>query len=208
MALRLGVAAEEEQANLLDRIDIAAALIDGSGRVLRSNGKFEGLLGSGLHLYRGRLSAERTDAQAALDRMIQAAIHRNDIQGLSPIALPRRACHLPLIVEAMPTVGLANDVFRFARAVLIVTDLAQQREADVAVLKSVFGLTPAEARPTARIASGMSVEEAAGALGISPGTARAHLKAIFSKTGTHRQSALVELVARLPRTRVPVDGGA
>jgi DNA-binding CsgD family transcriptional regulator len=45
----------------------------------------------------------------------------------------------------------------------------------------------AETRITERIAVGVSLEKAAEDLGISRETARNQLKAVFAKTGTHRQ---------------------
>jgi len=47
------------------------------------------------------------------------------------------------------------------------------------------------------MASGMSLEDAAEKLTIARQTARTQLKAIFMKTGTHRQSQLVALLSRL-----------
>jgi DNA-binding CsgD family transcriptional regulator len=60
-----------------------------------------------------------------------------------------------------------------------------------------FSLTPAEARLASLMASGMSLEDAAEKLTIARQTARTQLKAIFMKTGTHRQSQLVALLSRL-----------
>ena len=60
-----------------------------------------------------------------------------------------------------------------------------------------FDLTPAESRLAALLATGTSIASAAERLRISRETARNHLKAIFSKTGVHRQSELVTLVSQL-----------
>jgi DNA-binding CsgD family transcriptional regulator len=49
----------------------------------------------------------------------------------------------------------------------------------------------------ALIASGLLLEDAAQKLEIARETARNQLKAIFAKTGTHRQSELVGLVMRM-----------
>ena len=57
-----------------------------------------------------------------------------------------------------------------------------------------YGLTPAEAKLAVQLANGGSLEEAAEYLGISIHTARTHLKAIFAKTGTRRQSELVAML--------------
>ncbi len=44
------------------------------------------------------------------------------------------------------------------------------------------------------LANGLSLEEAAENLGIMRNTARAHLRAIFSKTGVRRQAELVRVM--------------
>jgi DNA-binding CsgD family transcriptional regulator len=44
-----------------------------------------------------------------------------------------------------------------------------------------------------KLANGLSLEEAAEAIGIRRNTARAHLRSIFSKTGVRRQTELVRI---------------
>jgi DNA-binding CsgD family transcriptional regulator len=68
------------------------------------------------------------------------------------------------------------------------------------VLVKLYGLTHAETRIIGLLASDLSLDAAAAALGISRTTARTHLKHIFEKTGTNRQSQLIKLVlSALPR---------
>lgn len=57
-------------------------------------------------------------------------------------------------------------------------------------LQIAFGLTPSEARVAELIAQGVSISEAAEELALSPETARSYSKAVFSKLGISRQSAL------------------
>jgi DNA-binding CsgD family transcriptional regulator len=64
------------------------------------------------------------------------------------------------------------------------------------------GLTPAEMRVAAMIAKGHGAKATAKKLGLSHETVRNHLKAIFAKTNTHRQSALAVLVVRM-EARLP-----
>ena len=49
----------------------------------------------------------------------------------------------------------------------------------------------------ALLTSGMSIDGVAERLRISRETARNHLKSAFFKTGTHRQSELINLVSQL-----------
>jgi DNA-binding CsgD family transcriptional regulator len=61
-------------------------------------------------------------------------------------------------------------------------------------LQSRFGLTPTEGRLALHLATGDSLRSAAARLDITYETARTHLKNIFVKTGTHRQSQLAILI--------------
>lgn len=61
-------------------------------------------------------------------------------------------------------------------------------------LQKIYALTPRECVVAVEIASGKNTREVAETLGISVGTVRVHVKRIFGKTGTNRQSQLVGLV--------------
>jgi DNA-binding CsgD family transcriptional regulator len=80
---------------------------------------------------------------------------------------------------------------------MILSDLERRCAPDMRLLSRAFGLSPAETRLAALIATGFSIERAVEELGIARETVRNQLKAIFAKTDTHRQSELVALLARL-----------
>ena len=65
---------------------------------------------------------------------------------------------------------------------------------DPDAIRDLFQLTRMEANLAVALASGGSLVEAADRLGIAHNTARAHLRAIFAKTGVRRQSQLVHLL--------------
>jgi len=72
------------------------------------------------------------------------------------------------------------------------------------LLRDIYQLTPAEIRLSQLLAGGHSLTEIAKQLGIRPNTARNHLKSIFSKTGSHRQSELVSLILSMsPALDIP-----
>jgi len=64
-------------------------------------------------------------------------------------------------------------------------------------LRTVHGLTAAEARVAVRIGRGASPKEVAAELGSSWYTVRSQLRQIFSKTERRSQSALTRLVTLL-----------
>jgi DNA-binding CsgD family transcriptional regulator len=67
-----------------------------------------------------------------------------------------------------------------------------------------FHLTEAERRLATCISSGTSLRDSAAQLGISYETARNQLKAVFAKTGTHRQAELVAMRAAMLTNRIPI----
>jgi len=58
-------------------------------------------------------------------------------------------------------------------------------------LEDIFGLTHAQARLVVLLFAGASLRSCAEELGIKYESARGYLKAVFEKTGTHRQAELV-----------------
>jgi DNA-binding NarL/FixJ family response regulator len=70
---------------------------------------------------------------------------------------------------------------------------------------ALFGFTAAEARVAGHVAAGGSRHEIAAAGGISDGTVKTHLSAIFDKTGARDQRALELLIRELSP---PLRGGA
>jgi DNA-binding CsgD family transcriptional regulator len=78
--------------------------------------------------------------------------------------------------------------------VLLVSDPEGKSVLPEERLRQAYGLTRAEAALTVRLVEGMSVREAARALGVTENTAKAQLKAVFAKLEVNRQSALVRRV--------------
>lgn len=87
--------------------------------------------------------------------------------------------------------------------ILFLADLDCSAAVDERLLREIYQLTPAEARVASEIVKGRSPHEAAEVLGVEVSTARSHLKHIFEKTETKRQSQLVQKIyaaaAFLPR---------
>ena len=66
---------------------------------------------------------------------------------------------------------------------------------DPVFLASMFDLTPAEARVASSLAQGLASPRLRTTFDISPETVESHLERIFDKTGTHRQSELLQYLA-------------
>ncbi|OHV81788.1 helix-turn-helix transcriptional regulator [Ensifer sp. LCM 4579] len=185
--------------DVLELVGRPAFLLGPQGSVARLNPAAEALIGSDFTLSRGVLRAVGRENNAALQRLVSAALappFPSTAPEERPVAI-RRTGRKPLIVRALPTIGLLSDVFAHTRALLLVDDLDELPAPPADALPSMFGLTRAETRVAASLAAGNELSQAAGALGISSGTARNHLKAIFAKTETHRQRELISLIHRI-----------
>ena len=71
-------------------------------------------------------------------------------------------------------------------------------------MRNLYGLTPAETRLVARLATGEGLPEASRQMRIRHETARTQLMAIFLTTGCTSQAQLTLLLTRLAAT---LDGG-
>lgn len=174
-------------------------------RILSANARAERVLAAGdsLHCLEGRLHALR----GADDRTLQAAIASKlslhpaaDVAGRrSLLSITRPDGKLPLIVRisALPQDG--NLLLPNAPAALVfLSDASEGPLLTEAELAQLFGLTRREATLAMHLTEGLTLPMAVARMGISHNTGRAHLRDIFTKTGTHSQPQLVRLLNRLP----------
>lgn len=85
--------------------------------------------------------------------------------------------------------------------VCFIFPLGRRRVASAQQLISLFGLSPAEARLTRALCHGETLEEYAAAQRVKLPTVKTQLRAVFAKTHTDRQVALVNLIAGIPPLR-------
>jgi DNA-binding CsgD family transcriptional regulator len=180
----------------LELVRCGAMLVKGEGFPQFANRTALEILkkNDGLALARTGLVAERASDTRLLRQLLRDAITAPELgepQG-SPITLPRKTAHAALIVRVLPGPGLDCWPDKDNRAALVtVYDEETSVQVDEAVLRKLYGLTRGEAALATILLKGKSIEDAAAELFISPHTARTHLKRIFMKTDTHRQTELV-----------------
>jgi DNA-binding CsgD family transcriptional regulator len=191
--------------NALTLVGNPALAIDRLGFILEINAAAENVFDDDIRVSNRRLLVRDQKAQRALDSLINRLRATPDTQALlvAPIVVQCRAKG-PLLIQILPIDGAARSPFLGARALLLLTDFSAKRVVPADVLAATFDLSTAEAKLAAIIAKGHSLDEAAEQLGIARETARNQLKAVFAKTGAHRQS---ELVALLSRISVGVSSG-
>lgn len=198
--LELSEAERQLYSSTLDRLFIGAIILDGRGFVLRTTAAASAVLESrlGLHLINGRPHATNAHQDRELQAVIKEVLaHRLDEALPLPRALslarPDGTRDIGVVVQAIPS-GETATGGRHSAAAIFIRDPEQNAEVENDFLRRLFDLTPSEASVARRLAEGLSLEQTAAALGISRNTARAHLRAIFSKSGITRQTELVRLM--------------
>jgi DNA-binding CsgD family transcriptional regulator len=186
--------------NGLGLIKQPALALDRSGFVLETNPAAAQLFDDEFCIRNRRLRVRDKRASFSLDRFIDQMRITPDTAALAcPSLAVQRSGKRPLVIRFLPVGGAARTPFLGARVLLVLSDLDVPRQPDSSTIARAFSLSPAETRLAALIARGLSPRQAADELGVAHETARAVLKAVFAKTGTHRQSELVALLARLSR---------
>jgi DNA-binding CsgD family transcriptional regulator len=187
--LRRSRAQSEIDRALLDRIDVAAFVIDGLGRLSRANAAGAAMLdrGDGLERVGDRLRCAAATADGALQRALTEAARRGAARGGSDVVVvPRRSGGRPLMafVTGLPAGGAA----------VLARDPERHGPHVEELLQRLFELTPTEARVAVRVASGERPSEVGAVLGMAVATVRTHLKKVFDKTSTTGQAQVVRLV--------------
>ncbi|NSY72647.1 helix-turn-helix transcriptional regulator [Agrobacterium tumefaciens] len=181
---------------ILENIGVAAAFVSRNREVVVSNDLFHDS-----HEYFCKSSYGRLDIRGgeALRKAFSQAIECSWRKPAS-VPVPADEHRDAAVIQMMPLYREAKHVFSGTGAVLIITPVATTRGLPSADQVSVlFGLTPAESRIALALAAGFSLRDSAANQKITFGTARAYLNAIFSKTGTNQQSALVSLLKSIPK---------
>ncbi|SNB73208.1 transcriptional regulator, LuxR family [Arboricoccus pini] len=176
-------------------------LVDKEGRLSLANEKGRQLLeeGSFLRLRGETLSVAHPKIDHALRCALRsAATGKPAIDGeaalaLTPVTVKPRwlATFLPLSTGARLKARLGFN----ADVAIIVRRAEIHVASGIETIARIYGLTAAEMRVLRSVAVYASVEDIARALGISAGTVKTHLTALFGKTGTHRRADLVREIA-------------
>jgi len=184
----------------LEQFQCGALILDASLRVLHANRAGEAMIGDGINVQRGELTASAQELRASFQRFLKCALVTDAGGGdADPIALPRSSGGKPLLAQAVP---VSRSVASFSlpqRASILVLVVDPDRDSTLIPAKalSLLGLTPAEARLALLIGEGRSRGEAAAMLDIAASTASDAVKGIYAKLEIKRQSELVQLVDRL-----------
>jgi DNA-binding CsgD family transcriptional regulator len=212
LSIRLGeIEAERDAfAEPLERLGIAAFVLDRRGRVARCNRAADAMerAADGITTRDGRLVVMWPAAARRFEALVASAA--GIAQGI-PASLPGRGGSMlraprpsgkrdyELSITPLPR----RDLGIGAEGPFVLV-LARDPDGDATpterLLRDLYGLSPQEAALARALTRGRTVEETASELGVTVNTARVYLRRIFRKTGTDRQVDLMRLLLRmLPR---------
>ena len=182
----------------LEAMRLPAIALDQDGFVADTNAAAEAIFDDDVKIRDRRLFVRDGAARALLKEAIDQLKTSPRLSPLpaGPIIVPRQD-KLPVIVRIWRFGGASPLPSQEVRALLTLNALGPKPGPPAAILARTFRLTPSEAKLACVIARGASPYIAARELNISRETARNQLKAVFAKTGTHRQSELVALLLQV-----------
>lgn len=178
-------------------LGLALVVLDRARRIVSSNALAEQILREGEGV--SRRGDEIAFAASANRRTIEALLAPSPTPTSPGVTRFRieRPQHGDLVATARPLALPAIHSGTGALALFLARQGGGETTPDPQALRDVLGLTMAEARLAAVLAEGHTLVEAAKKLGIAHNTAKVQLRAVFAKTGVHRQAQLVALLATL-----------
>ncbi|MGD0443112.1 MAG: helix-turn-helix transcriptional regulator [Edaphobacter sp.] len=187
----------------LDAMSIAAFLVTGKGQIRHMNRLAAGYLegAEGLRSRDGRLIATDSHEDAQLQFLMAGASGEKDASVSLPggaMRIVRPLARASLQVAVVPAPERYRPAESGSCALVFVSDPASRPRPRAALMRALYGLTPAEARLADLLVQGFEVREAADRMRTTVETARFHLKRVLAKTGTRRQTELMRLMLSLP----------
>jgi DNA-binding CsgD family transcriptional regulator len=188
----------------MDAMPLGVAFLDRTGALVAANRIARKVIETGapLIIANGCLAIEQNGRRIRLRDMIARVNADAEIDGMAAahaFSLSRSNEHRPLTMMLAPIDErnpMADD--GTVAAVLYMGDAERPVQMDHVRVGQLYGLSRAESRVAALLASGYRLDEAAEILGVAYETVRKHLKQIFGKTGTFRQAELVRMLVTGP----------
>ncbi|HWA86127.1 MAG TPA: LuxR C-terminal-related transcriptional regulator [Opitutus sp.] len=183
--------------DIVDRLAVGAIILDENGRVFHRNAAAHDIIAQrdGLMLTTaGGLAATDRAANARLTRLVGSVLANEDDAAGGQVIVPRAEGRPPYVVLVAPARTQMLTPFGLTSprgAVLLINDPDSVARTRLSSAMATYRLTAAELALLERLVAGASLTEYCEERGISINTAKFHLRALFAKTDTHSQVALV-----------------
>lgn len=175
-----------------EAVPMAIVAVDASARVVYATDAARAFLAAarGLSIdHDGMLGGESAAATTHLRRHLARAAGDSMVQGHLEVA---RRIGRPLLLTLAPLPRGGP-----AALLVIIVDPDDTPLPSDETLRTLYSLTPSEARVALRLGTGLCVNEIGVDLGVTVHSVRLHLKRAMAKTGTNTQARLVRLLLAL-----------
>lgn len=187
---------------VLDSLSVAVFVAGTGGKLVFANAKADALLSSGdlLRLANGKVMATRADiAGIKFDEAIARGIKGDAALGISGIGVPLvsksgdRAAAYVLPISGKDLRGQLGQGY----AAVFIARRGEQQPMAIEILRTVFDLTPMEAKVAYATSLGDNPEAIGLTLGNSVETIRSHLKSAYRKADVTDKTALTARIHEL-----------
>ena len=183
---------------------VGSITLDEHGYIVQCNEAAERFLNEkdGIARLHNQIHIKNTDLNETLRQQIQIALKNQRSEIAPPLAIQAMSLPRPsgkpdyeLVVKPLP-VDRYIAPSHTPHLIVFISSPAEKIAISTKTLMTLYHLTQTEATLTILLAEGKTLDEVTHELNIARNTARAHLRAIFSKTGVTQQSMLVSLVLK------------
>lgn len=187
--------------DVLNRIEHGVVIVADTMEILYANPAAETFLReqSLVASSRGHLIMRFPQAHAAVTHAVSLGVRDEvELAGVG-IDIPLGASSRPAVAHVLPLVrrALGRQIESRAAAAIFIAAAGTVTQTAVEAIAALFGLTAAERRVAGYVADGMTRNAIADAQGVSAGTVKSQLAAIYDKTGTGDQRGLQSLMREL-----------
>jgi DNA-binding CsgD family transcriptional regulator len=200
MSARLQFERARAAGETLTALGLAAMILDNEGKVLSANQMIESLPACLIWRARGRIALADGGADKLLRESI-AAIEDNSGPLVRSFPLRDAEGRAAMVAHVIPIRRAARDIFFRGAVALVLTPVALPQAPPIDLVRSLFDLTPAEARVARGLASGKTVDDISSDGGVSPNTVRTQVRRVLEKTGCGRQAEVVALLTAIAPPR-------
>ncbi|HEY8906940.1 MAG TPA: LuxR C-terminal-related transcriptional regulator, partial [Rhodoferax sp.] len=196
IAARLGLRSAKGANDTLAVLGLPALVMDESGVVIEANALMAGVSEHVKWRAYNRISLTDEAANSLLLSSLPALKAPADAI-VNSFAMRDKNGRAAMVAHIVPIRRSAHDIFGRSYALLIVTPVTSRKAPPVELLRSLFDLTPSEARVARALATGESLDDIASSGGVTRNTVRSQLQQVMEKMGCTRQAEVTALLANI-----------
>jgi DNA-binding CsgD family transcriptional regulator len=194
IAARLSLKNAQSANNTLAVLGLPALILDEAGVVIDANALMNDLPDHVTWRAQDRIAFSDARANELLWAALPA-LNQPSEGGVHSFALRGKDGRAAMVAHIIPIRRSAHDIFGRSYALLILTPVTARKAPPVELLRSLFDLTPSEARVARGLATGDSLDDIAASGGVTRNTVRAQLQQVLGKIGCTRQAEVTALLS-------------